>query len=62
MTTGRVNTSQKLEDTGITGVENAHYNLQEPALIQHAIRRDEGELGNGGAFLVTTGKQPTNGN
>jgi phosphoenolpyruvate carboxykinase (ATP) len=56
MTTGRVNPSQKLEDIGIQGVENAHYNLQEPALIQHAIRRDEGELGNGGAFLVTTGK------
>jgi len=56
MNTGRVNPSQTLEATGITGLKAAYYNLQEPALIQHAITRGEGELGNGGAFLVSTGK------
>ena len=56
MTIGRVNPAQVLEKTGISGVETVHYNLQEPALIQAALRRDEGELGQGGTFLVTTGK------
>ena len=34
----------------------AHYNLLEPALVQAAIARGEGELGRGGAFLVSTGR------
>ena len=33
-----------------------HYNLLEPALMQAAIARGEGELGQGGAFLVSTGR------
>lgn len=56
MTTGRVNPSFKLEDQGITELGNVYYNLMEPALIQTALEKGEGELGNGGAFLVTTGK------
>ena len=56
MTTGRVNPSFKLEDQGITELGSVYYNLMEPALIEAALKRDEGELGNGGAFLVTTGK------
>ena len=32
-----------------------HYNLLEPALIEAAIRRGEGQLGLGGTFLVSTG-------
>ncbi|GHA56790.1 phosphoenolpyruvate carboxykinase [ATP] [Amylibacter ulvae] len=56
METGRVNSAYKLEETGISGVKTAHYNLLEPALIQAALTRGEGELGNGGAFLVSTGE------
>ena len=55
MTHARVNPNCKLEDQGIEGVGSAHYNLLEPALIEAAIRRGEGHLGLGGAFLVETG-------
>ena len=56
MTFGRVNPQFRLEDQGIQGLGNVYYNLMEPALIQAALKNDEGTLGNGGAFLVTTGK------
>ncbi|MGB0797771.1 MAG: phosphoenolpyruvate carboxykinase [Planktomarina sp.] len=56
MTVGRVNPNFKLEDQGITGLGNVYYNLIEPALIEEALSRKEGELGRGGAFLVSTGK------
>jgi len=56
MVFGRVNPAQKLEDQGISGLGEVHYNLIEPALIEAALKRGEGTLGKGGAFLVTTGK------
>ncbi|MFP7569898.1 phosphoenolpyruvate carboxykinase [Marivita sp. S2033] len=56
MTFGRVNPEFRLEDQRINGLGNVYYNLTEPALIQAALERKEGTLGNGGAFLVTTGK------
>lgn len=56
MTSGRVNPQFRLEDQGITGLGNVHYNMIEPALIEAALRNGEGDLGNGGTFLVTTGK------
>ncbi len=56
MTNGRVNPSQRLEDQGIAGPAHVFYNLNEPALVDAAIRRDEGTLGKGGAFLVSTGR------
>ncbi len=56
MTSGRVNPQFRLEDQGIEGLGNVYYNFMEPALIEEAIKRGEGTLGNGGAFLVTTGK------
>jgi phosphoenolpyruvate carboxykinase (ATP) len=52
----RVNPRLTLESTGFSGVAKAHYNLQEPALVQAAIARGEGDLGIGGAFLVSTGR------
>ncbi len=55
MTTGRVNPAQTLEAQGISGLGSVHYNLLEPALIQAALLREEGTLGQGGTFLVTTG-------
>ena len=56
MGTGRVNPKFTLEHQGITGLGNVYYNLIEPTLIEHALARKEGELGRGGAFLVSTGK------
>ena len=56
MTSGRVNPDFRLEHQGIEGLGNVYYNYMEPALIQEAILRGEGTLGNGGAFLVSTGK------
>ncbi|MFC2969811.1 phosphoenolpyruvate carboxykinase [Acidimangrovimonas pyrenivorans] len=55
MTNGRVNPAHRLEDQGIGGLGNVYYNLMEPALIEAALKRKEGTLGNGGAFLVETG-------
>jgi phosphoenolpyruvate carboxykinase (ATP) len=45
----------RLEDQGVTNVENTYYNLNEAGLVELALKRNEGELGNGGAFLVSTG-------
>jgi phosphoenolpyruvate carboxykinase (ATP) len=56
MTIGRVNPAHRLDDQGITGLGNVYYNLMEPALVEEALKRDEGTLGNGGTLLVTTGK------
>ena len=56
METGVFNPSHRLADAGISGVAKAHYNLQEAALVEAAIRNGEGELGRGGAFLCETGK------
>ena len=56
MTSGRVNPAFRLEDQGIEGLGDVYYNLVEPALIQMALGRGEGQLGRGGTFLVSTGK------
>jgi len=56
MTSGRVNPQFRLEDQGIKGLGNVFYNQMEPALLETALKRGEGTLGNGGAFLVSTGK------
>ncbi|HBZ44891.1 MAG TPA: phosphoenolpyruvate carboxykinase (ATP) [Maritimibacter sp.] len=56
MTIGRVNPSYRLEEQGITGLGNVYYNLMEPALIEEALKREEGHLGTGGTILVSTGK------
>lgn len=56
MTQGRVNPHFRLEDQGIVGLGNVFYNLPEAALIEQALKRNEGTLGKGGAFLVTTGE------
>lgn len=54
--TSRVNPNCRLEDQGIKGLGHVYYNLSEPALMNEAIARGEGQLGLGGAFLVSTGK------
>ncbi|WP_126978420.1 phosphoenolpyruvate carboxykinase [Frigidibacter oleivorans] len=55
MTIGRVNPAHRLEDQGINGLGNVYYNLIEPALVEAAVQREEGRLGLGGTFLVSTG-------
>jgi len=56
MERGVFNPARSLETQGVTGLKAAHYNLLEPALMQEAVQRGEGEIGRGGAFLVSTGK------
>jgi len=56
MTTGKVNPAQTLDKTGFKNVKSVHYNLQEPALMEVSVTRGEGEIGNGGTLLVSTGK------
>ena len=56
MTIGRVNYAKTLDAQGITGLANVHYNLLEPALVEAAVVRGEGRLGQGGAFLCSTGQ------
>ena len=56
MTHGRVNPSHTLEAQGISGLGTVYYNDIEPALVEAAVRRGEGRLGKGGAFLCSTGQ------
>ncbi|HHI71313.1 MAG TPA: phosphoenolpyruvate carboxykinase (ATP), partial [Rhodobacteraceae bacterium] len=56
MMTGRVNPAKRLEDQGITGLGNVYYNILEPDLIEQAVLRKEGHIGNGGTFMVSTGQ------
>ncbi len=52
---GRVNPAQRLQDQGISGLGSVYYNLIEPSLVESAVTRGEGRLGQGGALLVSTG-------
>lgn len=56
MTFERVNPQYQLEDQGINGLGNVYYNDLAPDLIAAALKRNEGTLGQGGTFLVSTGK------
>ncbi len=56
MTTVSANPRLDLETEGLSAASNLHFNLTEPALVQHSVRLGEGEIGKGGVLLVTTGK------
>jgi phosphoenolpyruvate carboxykinase (ATP) len=56
MTNGRVNPSKRLESQGFADLGNVYYNYLEPALVEAAVKRGEGTLGKGGAFLCSTGQ------
>ena len=56
MESGIFNPDLRVEDAGIAGLGQVHYNLTEAGLVEAAVRRGEGELGIGGAFLCNTGK------
>ena len=49
------NATKTLAGTGVTGPETVHANLLPPALIAHALRRNEGRLSADGAFIAVTG-------
>ena len=53
--TGRVNPRRTLETQGIRAAD-VHYNLPEHLLMESALARGEGRLGQGGALLVATGR------
>ena len=44
-----------LDTLGLKNLGNVHWNLSVPALYEEAIRRGEGQIGDGGAFVVRTG-------
>lgn len=56
MAQGRVNASKTLETQGILGLGRVYYNFGAPHLLEAAVQRGEGRLGQGGAFLVSTGQ------
>ncbi|SHM21415.1 Phosphoenolpyruvate carboxykinase [Caldanaerovirga acetigignens] len=45
-----------LKSLGLTNPRKVHFNLPVPLLIEHALKRGEGVLGNTGALIVNTGK------
>jgi phosphoenolpyruvate carboxykinase (ATP) len=47
--------SLSLEDQGFRRLAAVHWNLSVPLLYEHAIRRHEGEVSAGGAFVAVTG-------
>ena len=53
---GTFNPAHDLSTIGATDLKAVHYNLIEPALMTQAVARGEGVIGQGGTFLVETGK------
>src|SRR5678815_5900371 len=45
-----------LVEQGMHHLGPVHWNLTAPFLYEHAVRRGEGDLGLGGAFVVNTGR------
>ena len=56
MELGKFNAAESISTIGITSLKSVHYNLNEAALMQQALLREEGILGLGGALIVETGK------
>jgi phosphoenolpyruvate carboxykinase (ATP) len=48
--------SYGLDQEGVRHIATQHWNLTAPLLYEHAIRRREGEIAAGGAFVARTGK------
>ncbi len=52
---GAVTPKTGLESLGLKNLSNVHWNLSVPALYEEAVRRREGAIADGGAFVVRTG-------
>ncbi|HZS85372.1 MAG TPA: phosphoenolpyruvate carboxykinase [Stellaceae bacterium] len=44
-----------IDQQGLRNLAKVHWNLSVPVLYEHAIRRGEGQLGEGGSFVARTG-------
>ncbi len=53
---GTKNPAASLADFGIKNYKTAYWNLSPEELVEHAIRRGEGELADSGAICISTGK------
>ncbi|MDA0218775.1 MAG: phosphoenolpyruvate carboxykinase [Proteobacteria bacterium] len=53
---GPVHSNVGLETHGFQNLGAQHWNLSVPGLYEHAIRKGEGEVAAGGAFVVLTGQ------
>ena len=53
---GHVNPGMTLDAQGISGLSQVFYNQSVPELMQAALDKGEGVLGQGGSLLVATGK------
>jgi phosphoenolpyruvate carboxykinase (ATP) len=53
---GAFNPAHTLSTLGAADVKSVHYNLNDANLMQQAVLRGEGVIGNGGTLLVSTGK------
>ncbi len=53
---GRPHSDHGLDNHGLRQLESIYWNLSNGALIEHAIRREEGRLSAHGALVVNTGK------
>jgi len=53
---GPYNSSFGLDKHGVLNVDTAHWNYSVPALYEQAILRGEGQMAQGGAFVVHTGQ------
>lgn len=53
---GHVVSSFGLENHGLSGIKTAYWNLDAAHLYEHAIKRDEGVVALGGAFVTLTGQ------
>ena len=52
---GLRNAAKGAETAGLNGLAGVHWNLLEPKLYEEAIKRGEGEIVDGGAFVADTG-------
>jgi len=53
---GNTQSHYGLENHGLRNLGVTHWNLSTPALMEHALRREEGKVSRDGALVVLTGQ------